>query len=130
MRYLSLVLLLGYLGLLTFALLSPNPFAITGAHQSFWKRYYLEHLEFAAHFLFFLPLGILACLSDWPLGRPAKLGLLVSYSLASEGLQYFIPRRDASLFDLAQDIAGIAAGAALWWMVHALVVPEEKAKEF
>jgi VanZ family protein len=121
MRYLSLVLLLAYLALLTFALLSPDPFLVAGKPAPYWKRLYLEYLEPVGHLLAFMPLGTLACLGNWPLRRPARLGLLASYSFASEGLQHFIPSRTVSLSDAVQNIAGLLAGAALWWVANFLL---------
>lgn len=59
---------------------------------------------------------LLALLGRWGGWRPVPLGLaLVAYAAATEVLQGVLPvGRDASLADLAADVAGTLLGLTLW----------------
>ena len=65
-----------------------------------------DKLEHAAAFL---ALGLLADRS-FPATRfgAAKILALLAFGVAIEAVQHFLPHRDASLLDIAADVAGIA----------------------
>jgi hypothetical protein len=118
MRHVSLLALVAYLAVLSYGLLSPDPFQIAGEHGIQWRSFYFEHVEPIGHWIAFAPLGFLGCVSDWPLRRITRFGLLVCYALASEGLQHFLPPRTVDWRDLVQNLAGLVTGAAVWWLMR------------
>ena len=79
------------------------------------------------HFLVFAVLGILVLASRLPLRRALLTGLLVGYAIASELLQSLVGRDTASQ-DLLANLLGLAAGAALWWVVQKHVFKTSKEK--
>jgi len=63
--------------------------------------------HFAAFFVLYV-LHVWAYPSTTPLQR---IGLLIAYGALIEGVQYFLPTRDASLNDLAVDAAALLSAA-------------------
>lgn len=101
-----------YWVLLTLVLLARNPlnwFSSPAVHRGY------DQFEPAAHFVCFAVLGLLVFATRLPLGRAWLIVLLVGYSVATELLQDLVPGRTPELRDFVQDIAGLAAGAALYF---------------
>lgn len=95
-----------------------NPLTMMGAPGA-WMRIY-RFFEPAAHFLFFMPLAMLALSARLPIYGSTLAVALVTYAFATELAQELIPNRSTETADFAQDLAGLAAGAALWVGLHAL----------
>ena len=102
-----------YLAVLTALLLSRDPLDLLVIDSDLLL---LEALMPFAHLLSFLLLSFFALSVRWPLRRPAVLSILVIYAIATEGLQWFVNGRTPELVDLAQDLLGIAIGAAICWL--------------
>jgi hypothetical protein len=99
---------------LTVLLLVPNPAALLGlrAVRIFpWG-------EFGIHWMAFTVLGFLANATRWPkrLWWPLIV-LLVVYGIATEVLQLFVPDRNARVMDVVENLLGIAAGSAIYWLL-------------
>ena len=77
--------------------------------------------DVGVHFLVFAVLGILVPASRLPLRRLSLAGLLVGYAIASELLQSFVPTRDTTPWDLLENLLGLAAGSAIWWVAQEYV---------
>jgi hypothetical protein len=98
-----------YCLLLTFFLLVPDPLALLG----------IESLPGppggrGVHLLLFFLLAVLVCASRLPIRPRVLAGLLVAYALTTETLQLAVPTRTVELLDYAENLAGLAAGAAAW----------------
>lgn len=84
-----------------------------------------------SHVLAFLVLGLLADFAFPARGfGPSKILALLGYGLLVEAVQYFLPHRDSSLYDLAANAIGLAlygylapAIAKLPWLRRRRVVP-------
>ena len=78
----------------------------------------------AIHLIAFTILGFLANATRWPkrLCWP-MLVFLVLYGITTESLQYFVPYRTARVMDGIENILGIAAGSAIYWLVLRLMQP-------
>lgn len=110
--------LLAYFIVLTAALLVRNPFAVAGEREDAFHELYDQYVEPVAHFVAFIPLGFLFLASGWPVRRRARLILLAVYAVGTESLQGFIPHRTPQWQDVAQNVAGAAAGVAIWWWIR------------
>jgi hypothetical protein len=69
------------------------------------------------HFTAFGILGILVAASRLPLRRVLLSGLLFTYAMGVELLQYFVPLRGVEARDLLENLLGLLAGIALWQLV-------------
>lgn len=100
--------------LLTVLLLVPNPAALVGLRAV----PILPWGKFGIHLGFFTVLGFLANATRWPkrIGWPLIV-LLVVYGVTTESLQLFVPHRTARVMDAIENILGIAAGSAIYWLV-------------
>ena len=110
--------------LLTVLLLVPNPAALVGlqAVPVFpWGK-------FGIHLSFFTVLGFLVNAARWPkrIGWP-MLVFLVVYGITTESLQLFVPHRTARVMDAIENILGIAAGSAIYWLLLWFMQPFLKA---
>ena len=125
MRIVTRLACICYWLLLTVLLLVPNPAALLGlkAVPMFpWGK-------FGIHLGFFTVLGLLVNATRWP-KRPwwPLIVLLIIYGVTTESLQLFVPHRTARVMDAIENILGIAAGSAIYWVVlrlslkHDLVV--------
>ena len=70
-----------------------------------------------AHLLSFSVLAVLALMARWPVPRWAIVVLMAAYGGMTEIVQGFFPPRTPEWLDWLQDLAGIAVGAALCWIV-------------
>jgi hypothetical protein len=100
----------GYWLLVSLLLLVPNPAAI------FFE---LRPAQVAAsmrgvHGMAFLVLALLVQAARFPLRRSVQWAVLVGYALLVESLQWFVPRRTVELADYAENLLGLALGAALF----------------
>lgn len=95
-----------------------NPLKMAGA-PSGWLSLY-RSIEPAAHFLFFMPLAVLAISARLPIHASTLAVCLVTYAFATELVQGLIPNRSTETRDFVQDLAGLAAGALIWLAAHAL----------
>lgn len=104
-----------YWMLLSFLLLAPNPLAVLGI-----RRPPGPGGGRGAHFLLFTLLALLVLASRWPMGRRLLVGglVLVAFALGTELLQSLVPNRTVEVFDLAENLLGLAAGAGVWLMVR------------
>ena len=114
MRLAILMAFIAYWLMLTVLLLVPNPAALVGlsAVPIFpWGK-------FGIHLSFFTVLGFLANATRWP-KRPCwpLIVFLVVYGITTESLQLFVPHRTARVMDGIENILGIAAGSAIYWLV-------------
>jgi len=107
---------LAYFLVLTAALLVSNPFAVAGEREDAFHELYDQYVEPVAHFVAFIPLGFLFLASGWPVRRRTRLILLAVYAVGTESLQGFIPSRTPQWQDVTQNVAGAAAGVAIWWL--------------
>jgi len=104
-------LFFAYSVLLTMLLLSRDPSRFVG--EEIWLLHMLDSI---AHLASFLVLAVLALAPKWPLPRWTVILGLVAYGGATESLQQLVPGRTGEWADLLQNLAGIAAGAAIWWI--------------
>ena len=85
-----------------------------GVSPAAWQEG-LSHYSSAFHLLSFTLLAVLVLTAGWPVSRAALVALLVAYGAATELVQGLIPYRACELSDCLNDLAGIAAGAAMLW---------------
>jgi VanZ family protein len=109
---------IAYLLLLTFLLVVPEPLRLFGITQLPGPP---SHR--GAHFVLFAPFGLLAMASRWPLPRPWLVGTLLGYAVLTELIQACIPNRAPELFDVIENILGLAAGMAVCWLIGRNVAP-------
>ena len=102
-----------YLAVLTVLLLVPDPAALLGIDQTPGPSG-----GRGVHVLLFTLLAFLVCASRWPVRRRLLVGLLVTYAVATEALQWFIPLRSVELPDLLENLLGLAVGTAIWWIAQ------------
>lgn len=108
----------GYAVFLTVLLVIDDPArAIGGASRA---PHFLHVLMPIAHLFSFSLLAILALAARWRMSRGFVVTLLIIYGGATEIAQWFLPPRMAEWQDLAQDIAGILLGAAVFWVAERL----------
>jgi len=72
----------------------------------------------------FFGLTLCALLARWPLRRMAMVAMLVGYAAITEALQAFIPYRQSDWLDLAENLAGLALGIAVYAVVSRLTPGE------
>ena len=113
----------GYLVLLTILLLVPDPMGVLRPERGLYGL--VAWLMPSAHFLAMGALSLLMMAARWPLPSWSLILLLVAYAAGTEGLQGLVPARTSSLADIAQNLAGIAAGLAVW-LVAAMVVERRR----
>ena len=120
MRIAVLLACLCYWLLLTVLLLVPTPAALVGLHAVPifpWGK-------FGIHLIAFTILGFLANATRWPKHFCWPLIVfLVVYGITTEVLQRFVPHRSARIMDGVEDILGIAAGSAIYWLLLWLMQP-------
>ena len=92
---------------LTVLLLSPNPAGLVGVGRL---------PDFNVHFTVFLILTVLVRACRWRIGTALLTGILVAYSAATETLQLLVHTRVTSAQDYFDNLLGIAAGTALFWL--------------
>jgi VanZ family protein len=109
------LLFVGYFSYLTLLLLTPNPFRLVGSSTRF--LHFLDLLSPLAHCISFTFLAALAMLAFRPLARWVICLSLMGYAAATELLQMLIPQRTAEWGDFFQDIAGIALGLGVAWVL-------------
>ncbi|NQU26395.1 MAG: VanZ family protein [Candidatus Nealsonbacteria bacterium] len=105
------VLCLSYLVALSLLLLSEEPLRFFGVDSP------LRDLAPRAHFPSFLVLTILALAARWTMPQWAVISCLVTYAGATEFLQAFVPGRSPSIVDGLHNLAGIAVGCTVCWIV-------------
>jgi hypothetical protein len=118
MRILVCLACCAYWLFLTALLLDPNPAPLVGLDEVPlfpWG-------DFGIHLIAFAGLGFLTNATRWP-KRPcwSLTGLLAVYAVATELTQLLIPGRCAELLDVFENILGIAAGSAGYWLLVRLV---------
>jgi hypothetical protein len=93
----------------TFLLLTPEPLDVLGLDE------YAGDLAggYGRHFLLFAGLGLLGSLGRWRISTITLGCLLGAYGVATEALQGFIPPRTPDLFDVVEDLLGVAVGLAI-----------------
>ncbi len=104
------LLAVGYWLLVSLLLLVPNPAAIL---------FDLRPAQAAAamrgvHCTAFLLLALLVQAARFPVRRSVQWALLVGYALLVESLQWYVPRRTVELADYAENLLGLALGAAVF----------------
>jgi VanZ family protein len=107
---------LAYLALLTVMLVMRDPEA-TLVHRSGLLELY-RLLKPWMHLLTFFVLGLLAFTSRWPVRWWGVAVVLILYAVATEAVQWFVPSRTVDPWDLAQNLAGLAAGALVAGIVR------------
>jgi hypothetical protein len=122
MRIVARFACIAYWILLTMLLLVPNPAAMVGLHAVLifpWGK-------FGIHLIAFTILGFLANATRWPkrLCWP-MIVVLVVYGITTESLQLFVPHRTARVMDGIENILGIAAGSAIYWLLLWLMKPAD-----
>lgn len=110
---------LSYLIFLTALLLVADPMWFIGVRGE--APGLLHQLMPAAHLLSFWALATLALVARWPIPRWAVVLLLVLYGAMTEIAQSTLPPRTAERNDWFQDVAGIALGAVLCWIVAVVI---------
>ena len=79
-----------------------------------------ELLNIAGHFTVYVVLALLVSRATAPDGHVSKwrmilvIGWCAAYALSDEWHQSFVPRRDASAFDLAVDVLGVLGGLMVY----------------
>jgi VanZ family protein len=104
---------LTYLLFLTVLLVVRNPLEWFGHQDLIVSAFQL--IGFIVHFVTFAILAIVMLAARWPLKNTVLIGLLAVYAASTELIQGPIPNRSPEWVDFLQDLAGLAAGAALWW---------------
>jgi hypothetical protein len=115
MQGLMRLVCIGYLIFLTALLLTKNPLWLVGVRGD--APALLRFIIPVAHLLSFGVLAVLALMARWPMPRWGITVLLLLYAGMTEVAQSFLPPRTAEWGDWLQDLAGIAAGAVLCWIV-------------
>jgi VanZ family protein len=118
MQWLLRVVCIGYAVFLTLLLLTSEPSRLIGVHGSL--PWVLQKIEPAAHAISFLMLAVLVLAPRWPLPRWSIVLILIMYGGMTEIVQGFVPHRTPDWMDWAQDVGGVAAGAAICWAGLAL----------
>lgn len=116
-RIVAIVICVAYWLALTTLLLAPNPAELLGLRGA--PDFPLG--DKGVHFSVFAGLSMLSCSVRWP-KRPtvAMIVLLMTYAVATESLQVFVPTRSIELFDYAANflglLTGLAAYSAVCWL--------------
>jgi hypothetical protein len=120
MRIAVLLAFVCYWLFLTVLLLVSNPAALVGLHAVPifpWGK-------FGVHLIAFTNLGFLANATRWPkrLCWP-MIVFLVVYGITTESLQLLVLHRTSRVMDGIENILGIAAGSAIYWLMLRLMQP-------
>lgn len=99
--------------LLTIGLLIPDPEAMLGIDELPGPPGHRT-----LHFFLFAILAFLVHASRWPYRRGWLVTALLGYALSTELVQAFIPGRLVELLDLTENLLGLAAGTAVWWLTQ------------
>ena len=76
------------------------------------------------HLIAFTILGFLAHATRWPKRLCWQMIVfLVAYGITTEWLQVFVPHRTSRVMDGIENILGIAAGSAIYWLLLRLMRP-------
>jgi hypothetical protein len=119
MQWFLRVVCIGYVIFLTQLLLSADPTELIGVHGHIpWA---LQTLLPAAHAISFFVLTVLALIPRWPVGHRGVIVVLASYGAITEIIQGFVPPRTPEWMDWFQDLGGIAAGIAVYWIARHLL---------
>jgi hypothetical protein len=120
MRLAILLAYLCYWLCLTVLLLVSNPAALVGLHAVPifpWGK-------FGIHLTAFTVLGLLANATRWPKRLCWQMVVfLVVYGISTESLQLLVPHRTSRVVDGIENLLGIAAGSALYWLLLRLMQP-------
>jgi VanZ family protein len=98
-----------YWACLTVLLVVPNP---AGLLRVRWPSQTLGPR--GVHFVFFVTLALLVLASRWPMRIRVLAGVLIGYAVATEALQWLVPKRTFELLDLLENLLGLLVGAVLW----------------
>ena len=104
-----------YWFVLTAGLLHPDGGRVAGACVGLGGYPDLSHL------LAFVTLATLVDCARLAWNRKYMIGTLVAYAIATEAVQFIIPGRTANLVDGAANVAGIATGLAVLYVVRIIV---------
>lgn len=105
-----------YWGGLTLLLLVPSPAALLGM-----AGIDTPSATFGVHFTAFALLAWCVSAAQWPRSLHVRILMLVSYALATETLQSFVPPRTVQVGDYLENLGGLATGwvafalANRWW---------------
>jgi len=115
-RYLLGGAALGYLAILTFCLVTRDPFWVAGHQQGLLRMIYDQSVKPVSHLLAFFVAGLLCGLGCSRNILGIVLGALVVYALATEGVQFLVPDRTPEWSDVIQNLAGLGLGmgVATW----------------
>jgi len=102
-----------YWSLLTLLLLVPDPLALLGL-----ERIPGPESGVGVHFSCFTALALLVSASRFARRKAVLLALLAAYAVIVELSQRLVPPRTVELRDLAENLLGLATGAAVWWMLE------------
>jgi VanZ family protein len=80
--------------------------------------------DIGIHFMVFTTLTVLVHGTRWPkrIYWPVIVFLVV-YGLTTESLQALVPPRKVELLDYTENILGVAAGTAIYWLAERLWRP-------
>lgn|GEM_PF-1426544 len=112
-RYLLGGAALCYLAILTFCLVTRDPFLIAGHRQGTLRWLYDQSVAPVSHLIAFFGAGLLCGLGCSRNILGVVLGALVVYALATEGVQFLVPDRTPEWTDVIQNLAGLALGMGL-----------------
>ncbi len=104
---------LAYWVLLSVLLLVPDPLALLGIERLPGPP--SRKLE---HFILFTLLTVLVHASRIPIRPGILAAILITYAIGIEALQSLVPPRSVELLDLLENLAGLAAGTAIWWLAR------------
>jgi VanZ family protein len=107
---------------LTTLLLVPDVRSLLGSSIS------LVPTGVGVHFSAFVLLAFFVLASRLPLRQAPLAGLLIGYAVATELLQTLVPPRTAELKDFIEDVLGLAAGTAIWWVAQQYLLRKRKAE--
>jgi VanZ family protein len=101
---------------LTMLLLAPNParLAPNPATTPVVRLVVSTVPDRGVHFTCMAVLALLVHASRFALPERAILGLLLSYGVLAETLQWFVPPRCVELLDYLENLVGLLAGTAAW----------------
>jgi len=109
---------------LTVLLLAPDPWALMGLDESIGPPE-----GRMVHFTFFTVLALLIWASRWPIRRGLLAGLMLAFAFATETFQGFVPQRKVELLDLTENLLGLGAGTAIWYLIRKKLVATTRTKD-
>jgi len=104
---------IAYWAFLTLLLLAPDPLALLGI-----ERICTGPGSIGVHFSFFVVLAVVVMAAQLNLRSVVLLAILVAYAIATEALQWLVPGRTVELEDLIENLLGLGAGVAIWWIAR------------